>query len=169
MFILKKGHQPGVYVPLRALFLVAYHLVLKHPWQNVISSSFCTPKVLMLFCISLCSETPLGKCDLVILLHSKSLKKCHKNFEHWLTNKKCTPKNDLDTAFCMYKGGNTKTFKSKLWQIFGLKRLDFLLFGVGLQHLKRKITIFIFFQKKSDFPCPHFHNGKGPSQDYFWP
>ena len=24
MFILKKGHQPGVYVPLRALFLV-YH------------------------------------------------------------------------------------------------------------------------------------------------
>ena len=24
MFILKKGHQPGVYVPLRALFLVIY-------------------------------------------------------------------------------------------------------------------------------------------------
>ena len=24
MFILKKGHQPGVYVPLRALFLVLY-------------------------------------------------------------------------------------------------------------------------------------------------
>ena len=24
MFILKKGHQPGVYVPLRALFLVNY-------------------------------------------------------------------------------------------------------------------------------------------------
>ena len=24
MFILKKGHQPGVYVPLRALFLVEY-------------------------------------------------------------------------------------------------------------------------------------------------
>ena len=24
MFILKKGHQPGVYVPLRALFLVTY-------------------------------------------------------------------------------------------------------------------------------------------------
>ena len=24
MFILKTGHQPGVYVPLRALFLVAY-------------------------------------------------------------------------------------------------------------------------------------------------
>ena len=23
MFILKKGHQPGVYVPLRALFLVS--------------------------------------------------------------------------------------------------------------------------------------------------
>ena len=26
MFILKKGHQPGVYVPLRALFLVKYPL-----------------------------------------------------------------------------------------------------------------------------------------------
>ena len=25
MFILKKGHQPGVYVPLRALFLVYLH------------------------------------------------------------------------------------------------------------------------------------------------
>ena len=24
MFILKKGHQPGVYVPLRAFFLVMY-------------------------------------------------------------------------------------------------------------------------------------------------
>ena len=32
MFILKKGHQPGVYVPLRALFLVAnifYHCLLR--------------------------------------------------------------------------------------------------------------------------------------------
>ena len=27
MFILKKGHQPGVYVPLRALFLVFYEKV----------------------------------------------------------------------------------------------------------------------------------------------
>ena len=26
MFILKKGHQPGVYVPLRALFLVVSRL-----------------------------------------------------------------------------------------------------------------------------------------------
>ena len=26
MFILKKGHQPGVYVPLRALFLVCFVL-----------------------------------------------------------------------------------------------------------------------------------------------
>ena len=24
MFILKKGHQPGIYVPLRALFLVVF-------------------------------------------------------------------------------------------------------------------------------------------------
>ena len=28
MFILKKGHQPGVYVPLRALFLVVIRLVI---------------------------------------------------------------------------------------------------------------------------------------------
>ena len=28
MFILKKGHQPGVYVPLRALFLVFSQVVL---------------------------------------------------------------------------------------------------------------------------------------------
>ena len=27
MFILKKGHQPGVYVPLRALFLVSYNML----------------------------------------------------------------------------------------------------------------------------------------------
>ena len=31
MFILKKGHQPGVYVPLRALFLVLY-------WNFVLST-----------------------------------------------------------------------------------------------------------------------------------
>ena len=29
MFILKKGHQPGVYVPLRALFLVGYPSVVR--------------------------------------------------------------------------------------------------------------------------------------------
>ena len=32
MFILKKGHQPGVYVPLRALFLV---LVID--WQMIVT------------------------------------------------------------------------------------------------------------------------------------
>ena len=31
MFILKKGHQPGVYVPLRALFLVFADLTHKTP------------------------------------------------------------------------------------------------------------------------------------------
>ena len=55
------------------------------------------------FCISSCSETTLAKCDRIL-----SLKKCHKNFENRLTNKKCTPKNDLDYVFCMYKGGNPK-------------------------------------------------------------
>ena len=29
MFILKKGHQPGVYVPLRALFLVTVEMPAK--------------------------------------------------------------------------------------------------------------------------------------------
>ena len=29
MFILKKGHQPGVYVPLRALFLVLHLKVIE--------------------------------------------------------------------------------------------------------------------------------------------
>ena len=28
MFILKKGHQPGVYVPLRALFLVIIIIII---------------------------------------------------------------------------------------------------------------------------------------------
>ena len=31
MFILKKGHQPGVYVPLRALFLVLQFMSYKVP------------------------------------------------------------------------------------------------------------------------------------------
>ena len=39
MFILKKGHQPGVYVPLRALFLVL--LVVIHSWSFIYK---CTQK-----------------------------------------------------------------------------------------------------------------------------
>ena len=35
MFILKKGHQPGVYVPLRALFLVLYVLCFSRPRYQV--------------------------------------------------------------------------------------------------------------------------------------
>ena len=31
MFILKKGHQPGVYVPLRALFLVLWRNIENYP------------------------------------------------------------------------------------------------------------------------------------------
>ena len=37
MFILKKGHQPGVYVPLRALFLV---LIVVRPGSICIASPF---------------------------------------------------------------------------------------------------------------------------------
>ena len=63
--------------------LFANYLVLKHPLTNLILSS-------------------------VILLHSKSPKKCHKNFEIQFINKNLRPKNDLDLVFYMYKGGNPK-------------------------------------------------------------
>ena len=49
------------------------------------------------------------KYDIVILLHSKSRKKCHKNFENRFINKNLSPKNDLDRVFYMCKGGNPKT------------------------------------------------------------
>ena len=40
MFILKKGHQPGVYVPLRALFLVDVRIsffaqYLENQWKEL--------------------------------------------------------------------------------------------------------------------------------------
>ena len=38
--------------------------------------------------------------------------------------------------------------------------LSFLPFGVGSEHLKRKIINFIFFRGNSDFPCLQFHHGK---------
>ena len=93
---------------------------------------------------------------LVILLHSKSPKKYHKNFENHLTNKNFKPKNDLDPVFYMYKGGNPKVFKSKFKQFgdfvqaFGPQLSIFvhLLFIVGSQQLKRKIRNFIFFSGK---------------------
>ena len=34
MFILKKGHQPGVYVPLRALFLVFFSFPIYLPFWS---------------------------------------------------------------------------------------------------------------------------------------
>ena len=37
MFILKKGHQPGVYVPLRALFLVPNDIVV----STIIGNNTC--------------------------------------------------------------------------------------------------------------------------------
>ena len=39
MFILKKGHQPGVYVPLRALFLVKLNFILACRQKNVFKVS----------------------------------------------------------------------------------------------------------------------------------
>ena len=53
------------------------------------------------FCISPCSETPLAKCDLIMLLYSRSRKKCLNNFENWLTDKDFTPKNDLNRGDCL--------------------------------------------------------------------
>ena len=35
MFILKKGHQPGVYVPLRALFLVCHAAAQYAPCRQI--------------------------------------------------------------------------------------------------------------------------------------
>ena len=51
MFILKKGHQPGVYVPLRALFLVIL-VIGKAQFRRA-----------MLSCDSSC----LGLCDVALL------------------------------------------------------------------------------------------------------
>ena len=52
--------------------LFANYLVIKHPLSNI-----------------------------VILLHSKSRKKCHKIFENRLINKNLMPENDLDLVFYM--------------------------------------------------------------------
>ena len=46
MFILKKGHQPGVYVPLRALFLVIFRFGFEG-WIGVLIAS--VPDICMLF------------------------------------------------------------------------------------------------------------------------
>ena len=56
-------------------------------------------------------STGSRKEDFVRFLHSKSLKKCHTNFEKLLTNNYVTPKNDLDHAFCMCKECKFKVFQ----------------------------------------------------------
>ena len=61
------------------------------------------------FCISPCSKRPTYKYDIVILLHFKNRKNCHKNFENRFINKKITPQNDLDLIFYMCKGSNPKS------------------------------------------------------------
>ena len=43
MFILKKGHQPGVYVPLRALFLVFTYI------ESVLGPNIAPPPHFFLF------------------------------------------------------------------------------------------------------------------------
>ena len=45
MFILKKGHQPGVYVPLRALFLVLAHLSRRLRGELIVYRSSRRPSV----------------------------------------------------------------------------------------------------------------------------
>ena len=71
----------------------------------------------------------------MILLHSKSLKKCHKKFENLLTDKKFTTKNDLDSVFCMYKGSNPKFYQIGI--LFKCSELNqATVFGVGSQHIK---------------------------------
>ena len=49
MFILKKGHQPGVYVPLRALFLVIPVLQVPRIYIQVIV--WGDHPVIFLFCL----------------------------------------------------------------------------------------------------------------------
>ena len=51
--------------------------------------------------------------DLILLLHSKSLKKCHKKFENWFTNKNSIPQSLLEYGYFVFKGGNSKTVKLK--------------------------------------------------------
>ena len=50
-------------------------------------------------------------------LHSKSRKKCHKNFENRFINKNLTPKNDFDQVFYMCKGVNPKLLILEFYQI----------------------------------------------------
>ena len=50
------------------------------------------------------SENPQEKYDHVTILHSISPKKCHKNFENWLTNKKFMPESNFGSrAFSIVK------------------------------------------------------------------
>ena len=49
MFILKEGHQPGVYVPLRALFLVCPFFFLSIKFSHHISSASMSAKVFKFF------------------------------------------------------------------------------------------------------------------------
>ena len=57
----------------------------------------------MLFSKSHFSERPQEKYYHVIMLHSKSLKKCHENFENWFTNKINYARKFLNRAFSIIK------------------------------------------------------------------
>ena len=70
-------------------------VILSAIFSNIYTYSPYTILWKLPFWISPCSETPLAKCDLIMLLYFKSRKKCHKNFENRLTNKDFIPKNDL--------------------------------------------------------------------------
>ena len=56
--------------------------------------------------------------SIVILLNSKSCKKCHKNFENRFINENLTPKNDLDLVFYMCNGGNPNILNLEFLQIW---------------------------------------------------
>ena len=105
--------------------------MLKHSKQNVNVSSYFIPKV---------------------------VKSATKILKKRLTNINLKPKNDLDHVFCMYKEGNSKVFKSKFWQIWGLRSSlwtsikHILTCGVG-SAVKSGNRNFIFFRENSDFPC----------------
>ena len=77
-------------------------------WVNEYLLSLHHPLETNLFANYLVLKHPLNKSDIIIFLHSKSRKKCHKSFENRFINKNLTPKNDLVLVFYMCKGGNPK-------------------------------------------------------------
>ena len=70
-----------------------FHLISVH-----VNINYCLHSIFqkLHFSKSNFSERPQAKCYHITILHSKSLKKCHKNFENRLTNKNFMPENSFE-------------------------------------------------------------------------